>query len=52
MTMPDEPGGNTDRALAPAQWLARYGDSVKNIAGTCKISLTEAELLHQLRSAC
>ena len=51
VTMPNEPGGNTDRALALAQRLARQGASAKDIAETCGISLTEAELLHRLHSA-
>ena len=42
VTMPNEPGGNTDRALALAQRLARQGASAKDIAETCGISLTEA----------
>ena len=50
VTMPNEPGGNTDRALALAQRLARQGASAKDIAETCGISLTEAELLHRLHS--
>lgn len=51
VTMPNEPGGNTDRALALAQRLARQGASAKDIAETCGISLTEAELLHRLHAA-
>jgi hypothetical protein len=50
VTMPNEPGGNTDRALALAQRLARQGATAKDIAETCGISLTEAELLHRLHS--
>jgi DNA-binding NarL/FixJ family response regulator len=51
VTMPNEPGGNTDRALALAQRLARQGASAKDIAETCGISLTEAELLHRLHAS-
>jgi hypothetical protein len=50
VTMPNEPGGNTDHSLALAQRLARQGASAKDIAETCGISLTEAELLHRLHS--
>lgn len=45
-----ESGGTSDRALALAQRLARQGASPQNIAETCGISLTEAELLHRLHA--
>jgi hypothetical protein len=50
VTMSNEPGGNIDRALALAQRLARQGATPKDIAETCGLSLTEAELLHRLHS--
>ncbi|SEM26997.1 Protein of unknown function [Luteibacter sp. UNCMF331Sha3.1] len=43
-------GATNDRALALAQRLARQGASPQDIADTCGISLTEAELLHRLHS--
>jgi hypothetical protein len=43
-------GATTDRALALAQRLARQGATPQNIAETCGISLTEAELLHRLHA--
>ncbi|SFW36814.1 DUF2802 domain-containing protein [Luteibacter sp. UNCMF366Tsu5.1] len=43
-------GATSDRALALAQRLARQGASPQNIAETCGISLTEAELLHRLHA--
>ncbi len=43
-------GATTDRALALAQRLARQGSTPQNIAETCGISLTEAELLHRLHA--
>jgi hypothetical protein len=43
-------GATTDRALVLAQRLARQGASPQNIAETCGISLTEAELLHRLHA--
>jgi len=46
-----EPGTASDRALALAQRLARQGATPQDIAETCGISLTEAELLHRLHSA-
>jgi hypothetical protein len=45
-----EAGGNSDRALALAQRLARQGATPQDIADTCGISLTEAELLHRLHA--
>jgi hypothetical protein len=45
-----EPSANSDRALALAQRLARQGASAKDIAETCGISLTEAELLQRLHA--
>jgi len=45
-----EAGGNSDKALALAQRLARQGASPQDIADTCGISLTEAELLHRLHA--
>lgn len=50
VTVAAEAGGAGDRALALAQRLARQGASAKDIAETCGISLTEAELLHRLHS--
>lgn len=46
-----ESGAATDRALALAQRLARQGATPQEIADTCGISLTEAELLHRLHAA-
>ncbi|UPG88990.1 DUF2802 domain-containing protein [Luteibacter aegosomaticola] len=46
-----EPGAASDRALALAQRLARQGATPQDIADTCGISLTEAELLHRLHAA-
>lgn len=51
VTIASEPGSTSDRSLALAQRLARQGASPKDIAETCGISLTEAELLHRLHSA-
>jgi len=45
-----EAGPVGDRALALAQRLARQGATPQNIAETCGISLTEAELLHRLHA--
>ncbi|MET0934791.1 MAG: DUF2802 domain-containing protein [Luteibacter sp.] len=45
-----EPSANSDRALALAQRLARQGATAKDIAETCGISLTEAELLQRLHA--
>ncbi|NII54229.1 DUF2802 domain-containing protein [Luteibacter sp. SG786] len=50
VSMASEPGATSDRALALAQRLARQGANPKDIAETCGISLTEAELLHRLHS--
>ncbi|HEY4293892.1 DUF2802 domain-containing protein [Luteibacter sp.] len=50
MPVTSEPGAASDRALALAQRLARQGASPQNIAETCGISLTEAELLHRLHA--
>jgi hypothetical protein len=50
VTVAAEPGANADRALALAQRLARQGATPQDIAETCGISLTEAELLHRLHS--
>ncbi|MDR6643268.1 MULTISPECIES: DUF2802 domain-containing protein [Rhodanobacteraceae] len=50
VTIASEPGSTSDRSLALAQRLARQGASPKDIAETCGISLTEAELLHRLHS--
>ncbi|QWT20598.1 DUF2802 domain-containing protein [Bacillus sp. NP157] len=50
VALSSEPGGTSDRSLALAQRLARQGASPKDIAETCGISLTEAELLHRLHS--
>ncbi|MDF4025177.1 DUF2802 domain-containing protein [Luteibacter sp. PPL201] len=44
-------GATSDRTLALAQRLARQGASVQDIADTCGISYTEAELLHRLHAA-
>ncbi|UPG93465.1 DUF2802 domain-containing protein [Luteibacter aegosomatissinici] len=51
VTVASESGGASDRSLALAQRLARQGASPQDIADTCGISLTEAELLHRLHSA-
>ncbi|MET0254767.1 MAG: DUF2802 domain-containing protein [Luteibacter sp.] len=51
VTLASEPGSTSDRSLALAQRLARQGASPKDIAETCGISLTEAELLHRLHAA-
>lgn len=51
VTLASDPGTTSDRSLALAQRLARQGASPKDIAETCGISLTEAELLHRLHSA-
>jgi hypothetical protein len=51
VTVASEAGGASDRSLALAQRLARQGASPQDIADTCGISLTEAELLHRLHSA-
>lgn len=51
VSIASEPGTASDRALALAQRLARQGASPQDIAETCGISLTEAELLHRLHSA-
>jgi len=45
-----ESGSTSDRTLALAQRLARQGASVQDIADTCGISYTEAELLHRLHA--
>ncbi|KAF1005557.1 MAG: hypothetical protein GAK28_03310 [Luteibacter sp.] len=50
VSVASEGGINTDRALALAQRLARQGSSPQEIADTCGLSLTEAELLHRLHS--
>ena len=50
VTVASEPSATSDRALALAQRLARQGASPQNIAETCGISLTEAELLHRLHA--
>ncbi|WP_285406122.1 DUF2802 domain-containing protein [Luteibacter sp. ME-Dv--P-043b] len=51
VTLASEPGSTSDRSLALAQRLARQGATPKDIAETCGISLTEAELLHRLHAA-
>jgi hypothetical protein len=51
VSVASEPGATTDRALALAQRLARQGATPQDIADTCGISLTEAELLHRLHAA-
>jgi hypothetical protein len=50
VALASEPSANSDRALALAQRLARQGASAKDIAETCGISLTEAELLQRLHA--
>ena len=50
VSVANEGGVNTDRALALAQRLARQGASPQDIAETCGLSLTEAELLHHLHA--
>ena len=50
VSIASEGGANTDRALALAQRLARQGSTPQEIADTCGLSLTEAELLHRLHS--
>ncbi|NID16843.1 DUF2802 domain-containing protein [Luteibacter yeojuensis] len=50
VTVASEPGATNDRALALAQRLARQGATPQNIAETCGISMTEAELLHRLHA--
>jgi DNA-binding NarL/FixJ family response regulator len=50
VTVASEPSATSDRALALAQRLARQGATPQNIAETCGISLTEAELLHRLHA--
>lgn len=51
VSVASEPGAASDRALALAQRLARQGATPQDIADTCGISLTEAELLHRLHAA-
>jgi hypothetical protein len=51
VTLASEPGSTSDRSLALAQRLARQGATPKDIAETCGISITEAELLHRLHAA-
>jgi len=50
VSVASDAGATNDRALALAQRLARQGASPQDIADTCGISLTEAELLHRLHS--
>lgn len=50
VSVTSEPGAASDRALALAQRLARQGSTPQDIADTCGISLTEAELLHRLHA--
>ena len=50
VTVASEPSANSDRSLALAQRLARQGASASDIAETCGISLTEAELLQRLHA--
>jgi hypothetical protein len=50
VTVTSDQGATTDRALALGQRLARQGATPQNIAETCGISLTEAELLHRLHA--
>lgn len=50
VSMASDAGATNDRALALAQRLARQGATPQDIAETCGISLTEAELLHRLHS--
>jgi hypothetical protein len=50
VTLASEPGSTSDRSLALAQRLARQGATPKDIAETCGISITEAELLHRLHA--
>jgi hypothetical protein len=51
VSVASEPGAASDRALALAQLLARQGATPQDIADTCGISLTEAELLHRLHAS-
>jgi hypothetical protein len=51
VSVASEPGAASDRALALAQRLARQGATPQDIADTCGISLTEAELLHRLHAS-
>lgn len=48
--MPNEVGHATDRAYTLAQRLARQGATAQQIAETCGLSLSEAELLHRLHA--
>ncbi|WP_243649266.1 DUF2802 domain-containing protein [Luteibacter rhizovicinus] len=49
-TMPNEVGQTADRAYTLAQRLARQGATAQQIAETCGLSLSEAELLHRLHA--